>query len=350
MKKYRKTVLTLLANLLLCTVVVYLFGNNCFLRTAACPHLYKEYLSGVLVIAMVYINALLLFPLFFKDGRLKAYFLWTIVCSSAFSILEMALIFPEVFPALCGQFPGASVKHFVYESFLVFSRNAAISASVFCACVIPFLSKQIRNQDRILLKDFSSISAKGIDNKDITVHLNSISFFQQNQNYTKIHLADGTYLFRYGSLKQLCQLICTDYAVQISRDTIVPYGNIKGFSESYVTVKFPHGNKDISITEQYKSSAMKELQSHVSIREPKRSDPKHPHTKTKGLSKKELQIQSSIDYISEHPLCPASDIQKYRRVSTATVNRILAQLKQDGLIEYVGSKKTGGYRVVEKKD
>ena len=95
---------------------------------------------------------------------------------------------------------------------------------------------------------------------------------------------------------------------------------------------------------------MKELQSHVSIREPKRSDPKHPHTKTKGLSKKELQIQSSIDYISEHPLCPASDIQKYRRVSTATVNRILAQLKRENLIEYVGSKKTGGYRVVEKKD
>ena len=34
-------------------------------------------------------------------------------------------------------------------------------------------------------------------------------------------------------------------------------------------------------------------------------------------------------------------------LSVATVNRILKQLKQDGLIEYVGSKKTGGYRVTE---
>lgn len=33
-----------------------------------------------------------------------------------------------------------------------------------------------------------------------------------------------------------------------------------------------------------------------------------------------------------------------------SLNRILAQLKQDGLIEYVGSKRTGGYRVVEKKN
>ena len=33
--------------------------------------------------------------------------------------------------------------------------------------------------------------------------------------------------------------------------------------------------------------------------------------------------------------------------SQSTVNRILGQLKADGLIEYAGSKKTGGYRVKE---
>lgn len=138
MKKYRKTILMLLANLSLCAVVVHLFGNYCFLRTAACPHLYKEYLSGVLVLAMAYVNTLLLFPRFFNGGRLRAYFSWTVVCSLAFSILEMALVFSEVYPALCEQFPGEAVRHLVHESFLVFSRNAAISAFVFCACIIPF--------------------------------------------------------------------------------------------------------------------------------------------------------------------------------------------------------------------
>ena len=347
MRNYRKTILSLLANLLFCFVVVFLFGNYCFIRTAACPHLYKEYLSGVLALAMVYINALLIFPVL-MEGRLRAYILWNVVCTFAFSFQEMAMVFPDVFPNLHYQFPDEAVKHFVFESFLVFLRNAAISASVFCVQVIPFLSKQIQNRDKILLKDFGSISAKDADKNGITVHLNVISYFQQNQNNTIIHLADGKRLFRYGSLKQLCQLVCTDYAVQTSRDTVVPYGNIENFTESYVTVKLSPDKIDIPITDQYKSSAIKELQSHVSIREPKRSKLKHPHTKTKGLSKKELQIQSIVDYISEHPLCPASDIQKYRRISTATVNRILAQLKQDGLIEYVGSKKTGGYRVVGK--
>ncbi len=36
--------------------------------------------------------------------------------------------------------------------------------------------------------------------------------------------------------------------------------------------------------------------------------------------------------------------------SQSTVNRILGQLKADGLIEYDGSKKTGGYRVVNHKN
>jgi hypothetical protein len=347
MRNYRKTILSLLANLLFCFVVVFLFGNYCFIRTAACPHLYKEYLSGVLALAMVYINALLIFPVL-MEGRLRAYILWNVVCTFAFSFQEMAMVFPDVFPNLHYQFPDEAVKHFVFESFLVFLRTAAISASVFCVQVIPFLSKQIQNRDKILLKDFSSISAKDNDNKELTVHLNSISFFQQNKNHTQIYLADGSNLLRYGSLKRLCQLICADYAVQISRDTVVPYGNIKSFTESYVSVKFSPDKMDLFVTDQYKSSALKNLQNHVSIRETKQSEKKQPHRKTTCQSKKELQMQSIIDYISEHPLCPASDIQKYRRISTATVNRILAQLKQDGLIEYVGSKKTGGYRVVEK--
>jgi len=36
-----------------------------------------------------------------------------------------------------------------------------------------------------------------------------------------------------------------------------------------------------------------------------------------------------------------------RSISQATVNRILKKLKDEGLIEYVGSKKTGGYHAIE---
>ena len=36
---------------------------------------------------------------------------------------------------------------------------------------------------------------------------------------------------------------------------------------------------------------------------------------------------------------------QFCHLSLSTVNRILKLLKDEGLIEYTGSKKTGGYRV-----
>ena len=68
--------------------------------------------------------------------------------------------------------------------------------------------------------------------------------------------------------------------------------------------------------------------------------------------KNDLPVQSNeihnvhivAEFISDHPGCKGSDIAEHFHVSLTTVNRILAQLKAEGLVEYVGSKKTGGYQ------
>ena len=56
-----------------------------------------------------------------------------------------------------------------------------------------------------------------------------------------------------------------------------------------------------------------------------------------------------LDYIQTHPDCKGSDIEEHFHVSLSTVNRAIKQLREEGLIEYTGSKKTGGYRVVERQ-
>ena len=68
-----------------------------------------------------------------------------------------------------------------------------------------------------------------------------------------------------------------------------------------------------------------------------------PDEEMQNLEKSASQLV--LDYINGHPGCKGSDITQFCRLSLSSVNRTLKQLRDEGLIEYVGSKKTGGYRV-----
>ena len=66
-----------------------------------------------------------------------------------------------------------------------------------------------------------------------------------------------------------------------------------------------------------------------------------------SLIKQNQYVRPIHSFIRKYPGCKASDIAAKVKISQSTVNRILKQLKAEGLIEYTGSKKTGGYRVKE---
>ena len=62
--------------------------------------------------------------------------------------------------------------------------------------------------------------------------------------------------------------------------------------------------------------------------------------------KKELmQIYS---FIEKNPLAKINSIEKFNKKSNKTIKRYLKILKDNGLIEYIGSDKTGGYKVIAK--
>ncbi|MBO4382000.1 MAG: winged helix-turn-helix domain-containing protein, partial [Bacteroidales bacterium] len=58
--------------------------------------------------------------------------------------------------------------------------------------------------------------------------------------------------------------------------------------------------------------------------------------------------------ICKQPGCKSAEISAKIELSSRTVERCLFELKKQGLIQYTGSKKTGGYKAVnnppEEKD
>ena len=68
----------------------------------------------------------------------------------------------------------------------------------------------------------------------------------------------------------------------------------------------------------------------------------------KGLSvPPKEKLDAVLNYIREHPGCRSTELISHTSYPKTTLDRCLYELKKRGLVEYTGSKKTGGYRVVE---
>jgi hypothetical protein len=71
--------------------------------------------------------------------------------------------------------------------------------------------------------------------------------------------------------------------------------------------------------------------------------------KIEGVKDKLNQELGTIyDFIKKNPLVKTAPIEQFSKKSNATIERYLKILKDNNLIEYVGSDKTGGYRIINK--
>ena len=58
------------------------------------------------------------------------------------------------------------------------------------------------------------------------------------------------------------------------------------------------------------------------------------------------KLDAVLDYISEHPGCQSTEIKTHTSYPKTTMDRYLYELKKRGKIQYTGSKKFGGYHIV----
>lgn len=353
MKVKQKTILNWTLHILFCVSLVFFFGNFCILRPADCQHIYKEYLSGFFVLFIVYINRFVLFPNFYAKAKYWKYVLLTFTTTLLAFVFEMILVAPDIAYSTSEQFPlHSTIAYMAMDGFFVLLRDLSFATITFSVTAFPYYKNLNKNKDYVMLTEFQRIEAGAIgkSSKKILIPLDDVSFCKQERNYTRIFLSDGQSCIRYGTFKNFTELLNDSYAVIVNRNTVVPYSNVVSYNTSGVVVKSIPENTIISFSDHYAAHAYELMSIHV--QKPKKeislsNVPKKHITNPRTIHKKK-QPQSEIlyAYISEHPGCSASEIKKNRSLSQSTVNRILADLKKEGRIEYVGSKKTGGYYLV----
>jgi len=368
MTKRTQLILKSLALACFSASVLLFFRFYSILRPIAYEAFYKEWLAGIIVLALCFLNYFVLYPLLYEKRRFFVYVLATLLSTATGTLLELILVYPQISPFINMITNNSPQEYYVIMVILLFLRDTCF---VFFFFLINLLeSTYDENMDvNILLQNTNELLVARTDDKNktlVTVRLADIAYCQQNENYAYMYLINGTKVYRNCSLKNLYELLTPSKAVRISRKTLVPYRHIESYDNRsvYVIVSDKDLPIGLEITDSYRQQALQLLKKHCSFDKNIETET-HPVITTVSAAQKSSNAQQTRDtvqacdsdknedkqtasmvhsFISAHPDCKGSDIAEHLHVSLSTVNRILAQLKAEGLVEYVGSKKTGGYQ------
>ena len=334
---YDKTSVQVIFHLLFLLVMLYFFGFNCHLRPIAYPDGYKEYLSGVIAVSVIYLNYYLLFPKFYTQRKYNLY--W---CLSVFSVVisgaaEMVMVAPNLLNMYSKSGYTDLATHFLLEeSLLVTLRNGGLVLFAYALNTILWLQRESEEKDFSLRKKFNFLEVRDKEHKTL-IRIRQICYCIQERNVTSIHLTDGSTYLRYNSMNDLEELLGREEFLRISRNVIVQKKRILQFNGINVEMEGNDDGESISLevgisymemVEEYMEQLISErFWSEAEIRNPK--------------------IELVYQYIKKHPNCKIEKICNGCHLAEGTLKRYLTVLKHNKRVEYRGSKKLGGYYAIK---
>lgn len=353
-------------------IVIAVFRYFSMLRPGAYGALYKEMIAGGIVLAICFLNYFILYPLFYTKRRFLFYVISIVLSTLVATFLEVVLVYPQIkdFPSIVSEV--SPQEYFTAMSISLFLRDLCFVIFFFIISLLEGVYDE--NKDvNIMLQDTDNLLLARKDTKEqelVTVRLEDIAYCQQDENYAYIYLTNGTKVYRNCSLKSLHEQLTNSRAVRISRKIVVFYRHIVSYDNNTVYVDvFKEGvSVGFEITDAFRQQALQMLKKHCIIVEKKepnsvseittvdmiltshniqQTEKDAAQTDNSPKLEDKLSTQQLLSFIKSHPDCKGTDIMDHFGVSLSTVNRTIRQLRKEGLIEYSGSKKTGGYHAIE---
>ena len=256
-------------------------------------------------------------------------------------------------------------------------------------CLLGFVGLMANNigqkfrlleKDRLMLKKANRVIVKK-NHEDHIIDASTICYVRQQQNETTIFTDDGQQYKRRGSMVFFEEALPPASCVRISKSTIVFCSHIQSFTDKEVTIQMKESDKNVTLPfgRYIASSAYTAIQQYMQPYQhidnsqqtvkPETAPSVSPDTtdseeitptvsvndhqqpsKPAQKRKRSPKYTKILNFITEHAECNIKDIVDGTTIPKSTVTRILAELKKEGSIEYVGSKKTGGYHVADNRN
>jgi len=194
-----------------------------------------------------------------------------------------------------------------------------------------------------------------VTDKDSNIQLVSIDeilYCQQQRNFTVVYTVQNKSYTRLGSMKHLAQLLGKDEFIRISACVLLPFQYVKScdgnmvvmermpWEEDFTTFKLDH-----KFDEGIADKILAGISKHSDAAIPQKTGRKT--IRRKPITPPDEKIWKVLSCIERHQYCNSSDIVSDTQYSHSTVERCIAELRKQGLIEHSGSKKNGGYHLLK---
>lgn len=352
--KHLKTLAIILLNVLLCAIVIWLFTRNSILRPYAGSSL-KEASSAMFLLGSLYANYFLFYQKLYQKSHV-IYWLSVVLTAVIVGFVDMAIAYPHI--ASCNarviQMVGFFTFFSTHLSYTIW-RNLTLN-------FFPYLFserlhlRQSLEKERVIVYERVRMLDVTDKNSDIQlISIDEIFYCQQQRNFTVVYTVQNKSYTRLGSMKHLEQLFGTKEFIRITNTIMVPFQYIKSCKENVVVMKkmpwqdaptaFALEAKD---SEETAESILEGLMRYKTMAGGKGSSVKVPRqaVKRKPIVPPDEKVKVVLSFIENHPNCNSVEIIAETQFSLSTVERCLIELKKNGLVEHVGSRRRGGYIVV----
>ena len=354
-KKKKKTVVTIVLNVLFCGIMLWLFTRNSILRPCS-DSIYKEALAGLLLLGSLYVNYFLLYPKIYRNRPL-IYWLVIVAMAVVLGFVDLAIAYNGIVScnAQVIQYVGR-LSFFSKILFFIIGRNLALNFFPFLLRERQHFQQSLEKEVKVVYQTVRMFDVTDIKNKLYLVNIDDIFYCYQERNSTSVHLVQDVCYYRLGSMKHLEQLLGNKDFIRITTNVLVPFRYIRECKDNMVIMKKMSWENEPTIFH-LEPKTQKEISKRViegvqryrgevaaGDRIPKK--PTRRKVKRKPAKPSDEKTQKVLSYIESHPNCNSKGIIDGTKIPLSSVERCISVLKKQGLIKHTGSKRNGGYDVV----
>jgi uncharacterized membrane protein len=231
----------------------------------------------------------------------------------------------------------------------VFSRNLAFNLFAYVLRERKQLQQSLETEVKVVYQYARMLDVCDDQNNCQHIPVDKVLYCKKNGNETEIHTVDGIKYTRYCTVKYLEQHLGNKEFIRISSSVIVPFQHIASCDGKSVTMKSMSRTEtplsfqlDTKRAPQIAAAIDEYLRNieekkDVQLESEEEKDKKGPSVPPK------VKLDAVLHYIQEHPGCRSTELLSHTSFSQTTMDRCLFELKKSGLIEFTGSKKSGGY-------